>query len=130
MASGGLLVAVLSGGLIAASALSGSADAAARRIEAGVINHQLVEVQWPGWQGSPGYGQGGPGMGRNGKAVASIVCVCASACAKSATAWSLLHHGSAIGWGPVFMKFASGCGMSAGVTGEKTNSSFSFDLSI
>jgi hypothetical protein len=57
MAARGRLVAVLCGGLLAASALSDSADAAARRIESGVINRQLVEVQWPGWQGGPGYGQ-------------------------------------------------------------------------
>ena len=57
MAAGGRLVAVLCGGLLAASALFGSADAAATRIESGVINRQLVEVQWPGGQGGPGYGQ-------------------------------------------------------------------------
>ena len=65
MAAGGRLVAVLCGGLLAASALSGSADAAARKIESGTINRHHVEVQWPGWQGDrPGYGQGGPGYGQ------------------------------------------------------------------
>jgi hypothetical protein len=66
MPAGGRLVAVLCGGLLAASALSGSADAAARKIRSGVINRQVVEVQWPGWQGGPGYGQGGPGYGQGG----------------------------------------------------------------
>jgi hypothetical protein len=65
MAAGGGLVAVVCGGLLAASALSGSADAAARRIESGVINNrQLVEIQWPGWQGAPGYGLRGSGYGQ------------------------------------------------------------------
>ncbi len=64
MAAGGRLVSVLCGGLLAASVLSGSADAAARRIESGVINRQLVEVQWPGGQGGLGYWQGGPGYGQ------------------------------------------------------------------
>src|SRR5580704_1991714 len=70
-------------------------------------------------------GRAVPATGRNGKAVASIVCACASACAKSGTAWNLLHHGSAIGWEPGCTKFASACGMSAGVIGAKTNSPFS-----
>src|ERR1700720_3501944 len=61
-------------------------------------------------------------MGGNGKAVASIVCACATACAKSGTAWKPLHHGSAIDWEPDCTKCASGCGMNAGVTGEKMNS--------
>jgi hypothetical protein len=65
MATAGRLVAVLcGGGLLAASALSGSVEAAARRIKSGVINGQFVEVQWPGWQGGPGYGQAGPGYGQ------------------------------------------------------------------
>src|ERR1700730_16704271 len=65
MAAGGGLVAVVCGGLLAASALSGSADAAARRIESGVINNrQLVEIQWPGWAGGPGYGLRGAGYGQ------------------------------------------------------------------
>src|SRR6266550_2657431 len=65
MAAGGRLVAVLCGGLLAASALSGSVEAAARTTESGTISRHPVEVQWPGWQGDrPGYGQGGRGYGQ------------------------------------------------------------------
>jgi hypothetical protein len=64
MAAGGRLVAFLCGGLLAASALSGSADAAARIIESGIIDRLFVEVQWPGWQGGPGNGQISPGYGQ------------------------------------------------------------------
>jgi hypothetical protein len=73
---------------------------------------------------APAMGRVVPAMGRNGKAVASIVCACASAYAKSATGWILLHRGSAIDWEPGCTKSASGCGMNAGVTGEKMNSPF------
>jgi hypothetical protein len=64
MTAGGRLVAVRCSSLLAASALPGSADAAALAIESGVINPNHVEVQWPGWQEGPGYGQGGPGSGQ------------------------------------------------------------------
>ena len=65
MAAGGRLVAVLCGGLLAASALSGSVEAAARTTESGTVNRHYVEVQWPGWQGDrPGYEQGGRGYGQ------------------------------------------------------------------
>jgi hypothetical protein len=58
----GRYVAVLSSGLLAASAFSYSADAAAGTIESRVIDRQVVEVQWPGAQG--GYVPGGPGYGQ------------------------------------------------------------------
>jgi hypothetical protein len=58
----GRLVTVLCSGLLAASALSDSADAAAGTIESRVIDGPVVEVQWPGSQG--GYVPRGPGYGQ------------------------------------------------------------------
>ena len=51
-------VTVLAAGLLAASALSGSANAGAPSIDT-AVNRNLVEVQWPGpgGPGGPGYGQ-------------------------------------------------------------------------
>jgi hypothetical protein len=59
MVGGGRLVAALAGGLVAAGALVGAADAALLRPASG-DDRALVEVQWPG----PGYGQPGPGYGQ------------------------------------------------------------------
>ncbi len=47
---------VLAAGFLAVSALSGLPDTSAVKKESG-INRHLIEVQWPGPQGSPGYGQ-------------------------------------------------------------------------
>src|SRR5260370_25755957 len=49
-------VSVLAAGFLAASALPGQTEASALTKESGV-RRQVVEVQWPGWQAVPGYGQ-------------------------------------------------------------------------
>jgi hypothetical protein len=124
MATGGRLVAVLCGGLLAASALSGSVEAAAGQLN--LAPSAAITLRSNGRGGrviALAMGRAVAATGRSGKAAASIVCACANACAKSGTAWNL-RHGSAIGWEPGCTKFASGCGMSAGVIGAKTNSPF------
>ena len=57
---------VLAAGFLALAVLSSPANAGALKKESG-INRHLVEVQWPGPQGGPGYSpgpQGGPGYGQ------------------------------------------------------------------
>jgi len=50
------LVTVLAAGFLTVSALLAPAEAGALKMEAGIDRH-VAEVQWPGWQGGPGYGQ-------------------------------------------------------------------------
>ena len=49
-------VTVLAAGFLAANALSGQVDARSLANASG-DRGSVVAVQWPGWQGGPGYGQ-------------------------------------------------------------------------
>jgi|SRR6266496_4121555 len=47
---------MLAAGFLGAAALSVPAEAGALKLDAGVDRH-IIAVQYPGWQGGPGYGQ-------------------------------------------------------------------------
>jgi len=96
-----------------------SADAAAIRIESGVIKRQLVEGQWPGWQGGPAMVRVVPAWAEwEGRR--EHCCACASACANPLRMESA-PRGSAID-GNRCTKFRERLRHECWVTGEKMNS--------
>jgi hypothetical protein len=73
----------------------------------------VIEAQWRGWQGAPGYGQEWEGREHCSRMRERLH--------EIRYRMHMLRHGSAIGWARGCTKFVNVCGMNVGVIGGKTN---------